>query len=60
MIVKHLKGDEILPNFTNDELNEVLTAANAWALISACALADLAGDRVLGDRLLHFGRELVA
>ncbi|HEU5482610.1 MAG TPA: hypothetical protein VFU80_05920, partial [Sphingomicrobium sp.] len=60
MIVRHLSPKEIAPNFDGEELLEAIVAANAWALVSACALADLAADKTLGERLLQKSAALAA
>ena len=54
----HVGPDGIAPNFKDEELIEAITAANAWALVSACGLADLAKNDNLGARLMEIGREL--
>jgi hypothetical protein len=53
MVVRHLSGTEIAPQFKDDELEEALVVADQWALGAACALADLMEDRELGDRFLE-------
>jgi len=60
MIVRHLTSEEIAPNFEAEELVEVVVAADAWALVCTCALADLADDRDLGERVLKRGQALAA
>ncbi|MEO5810044.1 MAG: hypothetical protein ABIR51_08335, partial [Sphingomicrobium sp.] len=52
MVVRHLSPDEISPQFTNDELVELMIIANSWALGAACALADLMEDQELGEKFL--------
>lgn len=56
IVSRHLTADAVEPNFTDDELAEVLRAADSWALVSACALADLVGDRKLGEALVQHGK----
>jgi hypothetical protein len=58
MVVRHVGPDGIAPNFKDDELIEAIVAANAWALVSACSLADLAKDNELGAKLMEIGKQL--
>ena len=57
MVVRHLSEYEIAPSFKEEELIEVLVAANSWALGAACAFADLLNDNDLGQAFLTYPGE---
>ncbi|MEA3032662.1 MAG: hypothetical protein QOH86_678 [Sphingomonadales bacterium] len=58
MISRHMQPDRVDPVFEADELEEVLQAANSWAMLAGCSLADLSGDAALGARMLDHSKEL--
>ncbi|HEU0100318.1 MAG TPA: hypothetical protein VFQ67_16285 [Allosphingosinicella sp.] len=58
MISRHMQADSVGPVFEEEELREVLGAANSWAMLAACSLADLSGDAELGERMVGRSEEL--
>ena len=52
-IIRHLTDSSIEPAHESDELVELLTAANAWALMSSVGVASAAQDEEKCQRLLE-------
>jgi hypothetical protein len=54
---RNMSAGAIELNYDEAELLEGLEAANAWALVTASGLADLASDQALGAQFLEFALE---
>lgn len=52
MITRNFNGSTIEPNFPEDVLEEMLSAAGATALLAAVAIAELVDDEQMAQRLL--------
>jgi hypothetical protein len=56
LVVRHLTEDSIGPAFKEDELINVLDAANGWMLVAAAAIAEIRGDDELAGKLMELSQ----